>query len=68
MELQLITLPWVSSGTSACLEEDHIQEETEEKLENTYWQNKYKLREQIFLLDGPLRLPILSIDLFKESH
>ena len=43
-------------------------EEIEEKLESTYWLNKYKLRELIFHKDGPLRQQISSIDLFRENH
>ena len=53
-----IILPWVSSGMNVCLVEDHILEEIEEKLESTYWLNKYKLRELIFHKDGPLRQQI----------
>ena len=63
-----IILPWESSDMNACLVEDHILEEIEEKLESTYWLNKYKLRELIFHKDGPLRQPISSIDLFRENH
>ena len=62
MVLPWTTLPWVSSDTNACLEEDHTQEETEEKSENTFWPNKYKLKELTSQLDGLLRLPILSTD------
>jgi hypothetical protein len=63
-----IILPWVSSGMNVCLVEDHILEEIEEKLESTYWLNKYKLRELIFHKDGPSKQPISSIDLFRENH
>jgi hypothetical protein len=67
MGSQWIILLWVSLDTNACSEEDHILEEIEEKSENIYWPNKYKLRELIFLRDGLLRQQILSIDLSKEN-
>lgn len=60
--------PWESSATNACLAEDHTLVETDEKSENTFSPNKYKLKELTSQQDGLSRLPILSIDLFKESH
>lgn len=64
----LTILLWESLVMNACLEEDPIQAEIEEKLESIFLQSRFKSRELIFQKDGLLKLLISLIDLFKENH